>query len=745
MVQEEKKASILIVEDESIVAMDLRRRLELAGYEILGIALSAEAALESVAKRCPDLIMMDISLGGALDGVNVAQLIKAEYDPAIIFLTAFSDQKTVERVKESHAAAYLLKPFQERELFITIDMVLAKHQAELRLRESRSWLDATLNAISNGVIAVDSENKIQFMNRVAERMFATKSEVSAGRALSSLFTIRESLTLNGLFAARGKRQNADELAWSYLEYNGQSVPVELTRTRLASKGGMVISFRDIRLEKEYESSLLQAKQVAEEASRAKSEFLSNMSHELRTPLNSIIGMIELTRDPSCNGEEQEYLDIARQSADSLLFLINSILDFSKLEANKMSLHREPFDCVESVSDCIEGLSVQAFQKGLSLVYRADPAFPASIVGDKQRFNQILINLLSNAIKFTELGKIRIDLGFETDQSSGHSEVILSVRDTGIGIAADKLATIWDEFTQLDGSSTRSYGGTGLGLAIVKSLSTLMGGNVEVKSTLGSGTIFTVRLPLEKEAGVGCSLCVQDDLKGILLGLAIRDPDERLILTETLETFGCEVLDLGNASGMLQLLNNSSSPLPELLFIDDALADKHCFFSCVEDEACVQKLQGRLVVLSGIGDQNKSIWRSLSDSVRFLIKPPSNKELLSILRRGPQSLAATPSCEETKLPIVPQKKLVPLSIIRPNLESKELRDLVKAFLSEKDQFEGISLSQWEALANHYRQSFQKLGSQPLSRFMFKIMLACRREDTRALDAYNKALEESLQSS
>ncbi|MDH6231177.1 signal transduction histidine kinase/CheY-like chemotaxis protein [Mesorhizobium soli] len=274
---------------------------------------------------------------------------------------------------------------------------------------------------------------------------------------------------------------------------------------------------------------------AEAADRAKSEFLANMSHEIRTPMNGVLGMAELLARTELTPRQKTFTDVIVKSGNALLTIINDILDFSKINAGQLTLDPAPFNIAEAVEDVATLISARVAEKNLELIVRIDPRLPAGVVGDVGRFRQIITNMLGNAVKFTEKGHVLIDVSGETV----HNVVQLRVRveDTGIGIPADKLQTVFEKFAQVDGSSTRRHEGTGLGLAIAARLVDLMGGKIGLESEVGRGSVFWFAVPLPVHALTDSNDNVPTDVTGARVLVIDDNPVNREILLEQLRSWG----------------------------------------------------------------------------------------------------------------------------------------------------------------------------------------------------------------
>ncbi|WP_437344251.1 response regulator [Mesorhizobium marinum] len=283
------------------------------------------------------------------------------------------------------------------------------------------------------------------------------------------------------------------------------------------------------------SDVAQALFKAEAADRAKSEFLANMSHEIRTPMNGVLGMAELLARTELTPRQKTFTDVITKSGNALLTIINDILDFSKINAGQLTLDNAPFSLAEAVEDVAALVSARVAEKNLELIVRIDPRLPAFVTGDVGRFRQIVTNMLGNAVKFTEKGHVLIDVS--GDMVDGVVQLKVRVEDTGIGIPADKLPSVFDKFAQVDSSSTRRHEGTGLGLAIAARLVDLMGGKIGLESEVGRGSIFWFTAAMAAHDAAVPDATVPVDVTGSRVLVIDDNPVNREILLEQLRSWG----------------------------------------------------------------------------------------------------------------------------------------------------------------------------------------------------------------
>ena len=387
---------------------------------------------------------------------------------------------------------------------------------EILATTAQQRLEAVFGNISDALLTVNANGVIETANASACVLFGCHEQKIVGLGADALFPEWHELTREG----RGDKVMTETSA---VRRDGRGFPCDLTLSRFSLQGlpYRIAVARDITARKQAEETLHRAKEAAETANRLKSEFLANMSHEIRTPMNGVIGMTNLVLDSELNDEQREYLLLAKSSAHHLLSIINDILDFSKIEAGKLDIAPVSFSLGTFLKETVRSLDARAKENTLTLSLEMAPDLPAYIHADSTRLRQVLVNLLGNAVKFTEHGGVTLSV--EKTGCEGPHCLHFTVVDTGIGIAPSKLQTIFDAFTQADGSITRKYGGTGLGLTISNKLVQLMGGRMWVESELGQGARFHFSIAYEAAVmGLGDEARIDADSPEILEGKPPRN-------------------------------------------------------------------------------------------------------------------------------------------------------------------------------------------------------------------------------
>ena len=401
-----------------------------------------------------------------------------------------------------------------------------RKRAEMRLAETSATLQNVLDSATQvGLITLDREHVIQIFNRGAERLLGYAAQQLVGQQsfseffeASELAALSESLALvigetptetEVLTHIVGQR---DQQEWTFVRQDGARFICQLIFSPLLNQSGELTGhlavIYDVSEQKEYETSLRQAMHLAEQSSVAKSQFLANMSHEIRTPMNAVLGMLQLLQRTDLAPRQSDYVEKAQSAARSLLSLLNDILDFSKVEAGKMQLDPQPFQLETLLGDLSVILSSNLGAKEVDLLFDIDPAIPPVLLGDSLRLQQILINLGGNAVKFTEAGEVRIALTLH-GRTADRAQIGVAVHDSGIGIAPENQARIFEAFTQAESNTTRRFGGTGLGLVISTRLIGLMGSELALSSTLGVGSVFSFILELPIVADTQSKVAASD--------------------------------------------------------------------------------------------------------------------------------------------------------------------------------------------------------------------------------------------
>jgi len=350
----------------------------------------------------------------------------------------------------------------------------------------------------DGVVIADADCRIIEFNPAAEVMFGVAKADVIGRDLADVVMPRTYRAAHRRALDRRRSDGATPVIGKRIEVealraNGDVFPVELAITQVKVDGAVYFSayLRDISPKKQAEAKLSAAKEVAETASRAKSDFLAIMSHEIRTPLNGVLGLLSLMTETVLSATQADYVERAQASAETLLTLISDILDVSKIEAGQLDLEEVAFDPLELVHEALTLVQASADRKGVALVVRSE-AQVRRVVGDQTHIRQVLVNLIANAVKFTDDGEVAIHVSYDG------RDLQYAVEDTGIGVAPDQHAFVFEPFTQGDGSLRRRHGGTGLGLAICRELVALMSGELGVNSEPGVGSRFWFRVPVASD-------------------------------------------------------------------------------------------------------------------------------------------------------------------------------------------------------------------------------------------------------
>lgn len=423
-----------------------------------------------------------------------------------------------------------------------------RKQALSNEKRSKAQFENALNAAMDAVIIIDQDGCIQNFNPAAEATFGYKFEDISGKKLSEVIIPQRHRNAheNGMNHYKTTGEGpvlGNRIEIEGLHASGEEIDIELAVREIeGASGKLFIGYaRDITERKEFEAKLLATKNAAEVATRAKTSFLAMMSHEIRTPLNGVLGIHGLLKETKLDDDQKQLLETASESGESLLTIINDLLDFSKLEAGKFDIEKRPFNLSELVTSVINLIQPHANEKHLKLSYEIDHGIAKKLIGDPARIRQILLNLAWNAIKFTDNGSVKIMI-----EQRNANMISFTVKDTGIGIPSDKQNDLFTEFATIDSTYTSKFGGTGLGLAICKTLVENMGGEIGFSSNPNNGSRFWFNLHLdvsEEVENTAIEFDTDDDIIGDLSGVRVLIAEDnktnQLVTSRYLQHYGCE--------------------------------------------------------------------------------------------------------------------------------------------------------------------------------------------------------------
>ncbi|MBW3540845.1 MAG: response regulator [Planctomycetes bacterium] len=663
-------ARILVVEDEAIVARDLRMTLERLGYDVAATVATGGDALDAVESHRPELVLMDISLRGPMDGVEAAAIIRERHQIPVVYLTAHADESTLQRAKITEPFGYVLKPFDERELHTAIQMAAHKHRLEQELRNSRQWLATTLRSIGDAVVATSADGRVLLMNPIAEELTGWSESEAAGRPLDEVFQIVNERTRSPVDSPVA-RVLAEGMIVGLANHtlliarDGVERPIDDSAAPIRDDDqtllGVVLVFRDVSERRRLQRALEERARELEEAHRRKDEFLAMLAHELRNPLAPIRTGLELLS----GDEHADIVTTMREQVAHVARLVDDLLDVSRITRGRIELRRQPVELKTVVARAAE-MAQPLFDERRHKLELALPQEAVVLDADPVRLTQVFSNLLNNAAKFSPEGsRVRLAAervgdppqpplikgGCQADEprlSQGRRQadesafgggvdgaVVVRVQDEGIGIAADWLPHVFDLFSQADYSLERSQGGLGIGLTLVQNLVQMHGGTVEARSDgPGRGSEFVVTLPVAHRpqtplAEPATPAHSPSPPAGPRRILVVDDNTASARMSELLlqSVWGHEV---ARAHSGLEAIEVAQSFRPEVVLLDIGLPGMNGY----EVAERLRQLSGfddvLLVALTGYGDEEDRLAARQAGFDHYLVKPVSIDALGAVL-------------------------------------------------------------------------------------------------------------------
>lgn len=557
---------ILIIDDDDVDQLTLKRSLKTAGLNVrTSIANTGIAGLEKLNSETFDCIFIDFKLPD-IDGLELLQRIrdKDELLP-VVLITSFGDERVAAKAIKLGASDYISKSLLTPEgISLSLRSSIRLSQAEKQKRAAEKQFQTTqqrLHAIINNtpivVWEVDKNGIFLFAEGRGLEQIRKGNEDFVGKSIFDIYNNDPSVIRNLKEAFAGKIDKATVEVDGFC-YETLYQPVRDEEGNIIGISGISFEITD-RIKSE--RTLKKAKELAEESVKVKEQFFANMSHEIRTPMNGIIGLTSVLLKMDQPDEQRTYLEAIHSSSERLLVIINDLLDFSKMEAGKLSLEETEFDLRGLINSTIEILNQKARERNNRLKVIIDADIPEMVTGDQVRLSQILTNLVGNAIKFTENGQIRI-LADNVKETPEEVIIEFEVQDTGIGIPEDKLNTVFESFTQASNETTRKYGGTGLGLTITRQLIEMQGGKLSVRSREGEGSTFTFQLlfkkikPEQTPEKDSDSMLNPADLGKVRVLLAEDNEINQLLARKVITDWGFEIDIAGNGKIAIDMLQQN---------------------------------------------------------------------------------------------------------------------------------------------------------------------------------------------